>query len=301
MPEPPVPEPPAPAPPAPDAPPSACPGGAPAADERVPLVRAAVRILVEAAVYRIRKHEAGNLLGTVSLLIARGATIPELAVRTTFAGILNLFIYLFNDLFDVRLDLASPGKDPTKSEFLSRHRRAAAFALALMFVVLLAMALLHARILVVALLVCVALDFIYSGWLKRVAFVDVVLNAAWGFSMTLCGVLERDLAHSLKLAGFLGLVAACFEVIQVIRDAPTDRAAGLRTTGTVLGTRGSRWLFRVLALGTGAYAVALLHSWAALALVLALLLPLAPARASRTWDLARVLFGLVWIALLLRV
>jgi 4-hydroxybenzoate polyprenyltransferase len=264
-------------------------------------VPAAVRIVVEAAVYRIRKHEAGNLLGTVSLLVARGATVPELAVRTTFAAILNLFIYLLNDLFDVRLDLGAPGKDRAKSEFLSRHRRAAAFALAVMFAVLLAMALLHARILLVALLVTVVLDFVYSGWLKRVPFVDVVLNAAYGFFMTLCGVLERDLGVSLRLAGFLGLVAACFQVIQVIRDEPHDRAAGLRTTGTVLGTRGSWWLFRVLALGAGAYAMLLLHSYAALALLLALLLPLAPTRASRSWDLARVLFGLVWIALLLRV
>jgi 4-hydroxybenzoate polyprenyltransferase len=267
----------------------------------VSLVRAALRIVIEAAVYRIRKHEAGNLVGTVSLLVARGATIPELVVRTTFAAILNLFIYLLNDLFDVRLDIASPDKERGKSEFLARHRRAAAFALCVMFLVLLAMALLHARILVVALLVCVVLDFVYSGWLKRVPFVDVLLNAAWGFFMTLCGVLERDLAVSLRLAGFMGLVAACFEVIQVIRDEPADRAAGLRTTGTVLGTTGSRWLFRLLALGTGAYAVVLLHSWAALALVLALLLPLSPERASRTWDLARALFGLVWIALLLRV
>jgi 4-hydroxybenzoate polyprenyltransferase len=267
----------------------------------VPLVRAAVRIVAEAAVYRIRKHEAGNLFGTVSLLVARGATIPELVVRTTFAAVLNLFIYLLNDLYDVRLDIASPDKERGKSEFLARHRRAAAFALALMFAVLLAMGLLHARILVIALLVNVALDFVYSGWLKRVPFVDVVLNAAWGFSMTLCGVLERDLRVSLPLAGFMGLVAACFEVIQVTRDEPADRAAGLRTTGTLLGPGGCRWLFRALAVGTGAYAVLLLHSWATLALLLALLLPLEPGRASRSWDLARVLFGLVWIALLLRV
>jgi 4-hydroxybenzoate polyprenyltransferase len=280
------------------APPAAAAAASPAP---VPLLRAALRIVVEAAVYRIRKHEAGNLFGTVSLLVARGATIPELAVRTTFAAILNLWIYLLNDLYDVRLDLDSPGKERGKSEFLARHRRAAAFALALMLVVLLAMAVLHSRILVVALLANVALDFVYSGWLKRVPFVDVVLNAAWGFSMTLCGVLERDLHVSLKLAGFMGLVAACFEVIQVIRDEPADRAAGLRTTGTVLGTGGSRWLFRALALGTAAYAVVLLHSWAALALLLALVLPLAPARAARSWDLARVLFALVWIALLLRV
>jgi 4-hydroxybenzoate polyprenyltransferase len=276
-------------------------GSAAAPAERVPLWRAAVRIVVEAAVYRIRKHEAGNLFGTVSLLVARGATLPELAVRTTFAAILNLFIYLLNDVYDVRLDIDAPNKERGKSEFLARHRGAAALALALMFAVLLAMAVLHARILVVALLVNVALDFVYSGGLKRVPFVDVLLNAAWGFSMTLCGVLQRDLHVSLRLAAFMGLVAASFEVIQVTRDEPADRAAGLRTTGTVLGPAGCRWLFRALVLGATAYAVLVLHSWAALALLFALFLPFTPARASRSWDLARVLFGLVWIALLLRV
>jgi 4-hydroxybenzoate polyprenyltransferase len=275
------------------------PASAPAAPASLPW--AALRVVGDAAIYRIRRHEANNLLGTLSLLVARGATLTELGVRGFFAILLNLFIYLLNDLFDARLDLESPGKDRAKTEFLVRHRRAAITALAALFLIMLGIAVAHSWILVVALGVNVALDFVYSGWLKRWPFVDLLLTGAWGFSMTLVGVLERDLAVSLSLAGYLGLVSACFQVIQATRDEPADRAAGLRTTANLLGARGARWLFRGLTVATAVYAMALLGSYAAPALLLALLLPLDPARAARSWDLARVLFGVVWLALLLGV
>jgi len=260
-----------------------------------------VQVAVDAAVYRIQRREAANLLATMSLLFFRGATVTEFVLRTTSAALLNLFIYLFNDLCDVELDLKAPSKDRAKTTFLFEHRQAAKVALGVLFFVLFAMALFGGRILLYALFVNVGLDLLYSLWLKRVPLVDIVLTAMWGFSMTLCGVLERDIPHALLLAGYLGLVSACFEVIQVIRDEPSDRQAGLRTTGTVLGVKGATWLFRMLALGTGAYAVGGLGSVAGYALVLGVVLPLDPERASRSWDLARGLFGAVWLALLVGV
>lgn len=272
-----------------------------ASPERVPLLRAALRVLGETAAYRIRKHEANNLAGTVSLLVARGATLPDLALRTAFAALLNLLVYLLNDLGDVELDLGTPGKDRRKTEFLRQHRRAALVALVSIFVVLLAVALLHAPVLVAALVASSALVGVYTFWLKRLPLVDVALMGVCGFTMTLCGVREGDLWRSLTLAGFLGLVSASFQVLQVVRDVAADRAAGLRTTAAVLGLRGAGLLFRGLTLVLAAYAFFVVHSYAAVGVLLALALPVDPTRATRTWDLARLLFGAAWIAMLLGV
>ena len=263
--------------------------------------RAALRILGETALYRVRKHEANNLLGTLSLLLARGAPLSDLVLRTLFAAVLNLLVYLLNDLGDVQLDLATPGKDRGKTEFLRQHRPAAWLALGTMFAVLVVVGLLHSWLLCAAAVGTTAIVGAYTFWLKRQPFVDVGLMLLCGFSVTLCGVREADLSRSLMLAGFLGLVSACFQVLQVTRDVEADRTAGVRTTAAVLGPRGAAWLFRGLTVATAASAFLGPRSLAGLGLALALLLPVDPRRAARSWDLARVLFGAVWIAMLVGV
>ncbi|HEY3358244.1 MAG TPA: UbiA family prenyltransferase [Polyangia bacterium] len=266
---------------------------------RVSLGRAALRILGDTALYRIRKHEANNLIATLSLLIARGAPLGDLLVRTAFAALLNLLVYLLNDLGDVELDLTTPGKDRRKTEFLHQHRAAALVAMGAIFAVLVVVGLLHSPLLVAAAVASTAIVAVYTFWLKRRPFVDVGLMAVCGFTMTLCGVREADLARSLVLAGFLGLISANFQVLQVTRDVVADQAAGLRTTAAVLGARWAGLFFRGLTVLTAAYALLVTRSYAGLGLVVVLFLPVSAARAARTWDAARVLFGAVYLAMLL--
>ncbi len=275
--------------------------GEPVAASSTSFLAAGMRIVWDTALYRVRRHEAGNLIATASLLIARGAGVADLALRVGFAALLNLLAYLLNDLCDVDADLAAGTKDRRKTEFLRDHRGAALAVLAALFLVLLGVALWHSALLVVALVASVAIVGAYSLRLKSVPVVDLVLAAAGGFSMTLVGVRRADLRTSLLLAGFLGLVSACFQAIQVTRDRPADLAAGLRTSAVALGPRGIVWAFRLLALATAAYGVLALGRFAPLVVVAAVLLPLDEARATRSWDLARLLFGLAWIGLLLGV
>jgi 4-hydroxybenzoate polyprenyltransferase len=287
-------------------------------------LRAALRIAWEALLFRLRRREANNILTSLSLAVAFHLPFLDLAFRALFSVLLNLFVYLMNDYYDIELDLASPQKDQAKARFMDEHRGAAIGALLGLALLLLVMGALHSSLLVVALLANTAVGLIYSGWLKRWPLADLVLMAVWGASMALVGLPIDALPASVrslvpagfglsgiagvtgaaasaltgwKLVGLLALLCSAFEMIQVVRDEPGDRTAGIVTTGVLLGA-GAAWVFRGLVLVAAIYACLALHSIVPGVLILAGLLPLTPAQADRTWDMCRVLFGSVWLALL---
>ena len=254
-------------------------------------------IVAESAMYRIRRREANNLLTSVSLMVALGLPWADVALRGLFAAVLNVYVYLMNDYCDIERDLASPQKDSTKARFMYDHRGAARLALWGLSALLLAGALLHSRLMVAAWALNTAVVWSYSAWFKRVPIADVILMTICGATMTLVAIPE-DSAVGWALVGFLGIICASFEVIQVIRDAPGDEASGVTTTAVLLGAARAAWLFRVIVAGGAAYGWLLLGTPATFLLLAALLFPLNPDRASRTWDWCRALFGLVWALLL---
>ena len=83
----------------------------------------------------------------------------------------------------------------------------------------------------------------------------------------------------------------------MLRDEPSDRAAGVRTTAVVWGARATSRLAKVLILASAIYAATMIHP-AGMVLALGVFVPLRPDRAARSWDALRVLFGLTWLALL---
>ena len=89
---------------------------------------AAAQILWDVIHYRLRKLEMANLAGAVSIAVALGLSLSEVAYRTLFAFVLNVFVYLNNDYVDLHFDLDSPDKDQDKTRFL-QHNRGAAIAL----------------------------------------------------------------------------------------------------------------------------------------------------------------------------
>lgn len=286
----------------------------------------ALRIIWEAALYRVKRREANNLLTSASLMIALGFAGLDVAYRTLFAALLNVFIYLQNDYYDIELDLASPQKDQAKARFMADHRGAARGALAGLAALLLLSALLHSPVLVVAFAMNALVVFVYSAWLKRWPLVDVAMMGIWGVTMAMVALplgalpagIERWLASPVQLAWLaagsaataaqvalawklillLGLLCAAFEVIQVVRDEPGDRETKIVTTAVLLGSRGAAWLFRAIVAGTAAYGLLVVGAPVSLVLLVAVALPLTPERADRTWDLCRILFGLTWVAIL---
>ena len=264
------------------------------------MLKAALTITAQAALYRIRKREANNLVSTVTLMLAFHLPYGDLAYRTIWAVVLNLYIYLMNDYCDIARDLQSPQKDQAKARYMADNRRAAQAALLGLGGILLAGALLHSSLLVIALAANTVVVWSYSAWFKQVAIVDVILMAICGVTISLPGVPEGDPA-GLRVAAILGIICASFEVIQVVRDEPGDRASGVTTTAVLLGVKTCQWLFRAIVLAAAGYVVFGVGSWLGLAFLAALLFPLTPEKADRTWDLCRLLFGGIWFGVLAQV
>jgi 4-hydroxybenzoate polyprenyltransferase len=260
-------------------------------------IAAAWRIVADTAIYRIRKREAGNLVTSMTLAVALALPWLDVAWRFGFGLLLNLFVYVLNDCYDVALDLDAPGRAHARTRFLAEHRRAGWAAVAVVAAVVAAVGAWHGLGLFLAFASTLIVVGAYSIRLKQTPVADVLAMGGWGVTMALVGF-PLDSRPGWWLAGLLGLLCMVTEVVQVIRDEPSDRAAGVRTTAVVLGPAAAAWLGRLLIASSAAYAALLLHRWLGLALLAGVCVPLTPARAARSWDLLRLLFGLVWLAIL---
>jgi len=285
-------------------------------------VLAALRILWQSFAYRVRMREANNLIVSVSMMLAFGLPGCDLVYRTVYALLLNVYVYLINDYCDIKVDLASEKKDRAKVRYMAEHKGAALGALLGLGALLLGAALLHTwllqapRVIVgyrcpppppgfarwvlpTAFVANTVVIGAYSAWLKRVPVVDLVLMAVAGSTMTIVGLPGRPLGW--LLIALLGLLSAAYETIQVVRDEPSDRAHGVRTTAVLLGARRAAWIFRGIMVGSAVFGFLAIGSPVTFGLLLAAPLPLSPERAARTWDMVRIIGGLVWLGLLLQI
>ena len=265
-------------------------------NEVLAAVQVAWRIASDVAIYRLRKREAGNLATSLTLALALGLAPADLASRAGFGALLNLFVYLVNDCFDVGIDLRAPGRDNARTRFLAEHLRAAWATVAALALALVAWGALHSMGLLLTALINIVVIVVYSRVLKHRPGLDLVAMAAWGLSMAMVGF-PLGSAVGWRYAGLLALLCMVTEAVQVLRDEPSDRAADVRTTAVVLGPRGTAAVARALIVAAAVYAAALLHPLGAV-LAAGALVPFDPARANASWDRLRALFGLTWLALL---
>jgi 4-hydroxybenzoate polyprenyltransferase len=261
-------------------------------------VWAALRIIWQTLAYRIRVREMNNLGVTASMMIAFALPLPEILYRGLYALVLNIYVYLINDFCDIALDLASAGKDQRKVRYMAEHRGATIGAL-LGLALLLFVASLRSWVLMAAFITNTLIIYLYSAWLKRVPMADLGMMAMAGATMTLVGIPLNLLA--LKLLGLLSLLCCAFQIIQVIRDEPEDRQKNVTTTAVLLGPQRTAWLFRLMMILGAAYGYGVVGSPLPLILLLALFLPLTPKQANRSWDIARLISGLVWMALMMQI
>lgn len=261
-----------------------------------PIATAAWRIAADVAIYRLRKREMGNLATSLTLAVALGLRWPDVATRALFGAVLNLFVYLVNDCFDVAIDLRAPGRDNVRTSFLAAHIGVGWGVSAALGLGLAVLGALHSSGLLITALVNAVVIFAYSGFLKHKPGADLVAMGVWGVSMAMTGFPLSSVA-GWRLASLLGLLSMVTEAVQVLRDEPSDRAAGVRTTAVVWGARATSRLAKVLILASAIYAATMIHP-AGMALALGVFVPLRPDRAARSWDALRVLFGLTWLALL---
>lgn len=260
-----------------------------------------IRIAYESFAYRVRKREANNLVVTFSMMVAFGLSWPDLIYRGIFALVLNMYIYLINDVFDVHVDLASPGKDQVKTIYISKHPKSAWLAVVLEALILIALSIGHYFLyqnilLILAFVINTVVIIGYSRWLKRIPFLDVGIMAVAGASTTMMGVPTNALGYS--ILGFLAILCASYQIIQLVRDMEVDQKEGVHTSAVLLGAKASRIGFIFLVIGGAIYGILLLKSFAPLGLLAGIVFPLTPEKAERSWDYARLVFGLVWLAIL---
>lgn len=255
-----------------------------------------LRILLDVAVYRLRKLEMANMVGAVAIMLTLRLTPEDLAVRTVFAFLLNLLAYLVNDYCDIERDLAID-REAEKTRFLAEHRQVAFWVQVALFGTLVGVGVLWSAGLVLAAAAGAGICWLYTARLKETPYWDVAAMAAWGVGMTLVAF-PLDSALGWLLAVQLGLFSSCFESIQVLRDHDEDAASGVRTTAVALGPRRTLLLARCLMVVSAAYALLLLHRHIGWAVLFAVLVPFDAAAPSRYWNRIRVVLGLAWVAML---
>jgi 4-hydroxybenzoate polyprenyltransferase len=256
---------------------------------------AAVKIVADVLAYRLRKLEMANLAGGISISVSLHLPWTDVAARALFAVGLNVLVYLNNDYIDVDIDLASADKDNEKTRFLAEHRGAALFAQLAVAGLLGATAWAYEPGLFVPLVAGGGICWVYSAYLKRLPFLDLLAIMIWGLTMPLSGV-PLSSALGWGMAVQLGLFAGVFEAIQVIRDANEDAVVeGVRTTGVVLGQRRTLALARGLMLLCCLYTAAVMHPLAALVLAGAFLVPFTPERIERYWTRVKLVYGAAWL------
>ena len=263
--------------------------------ERAAALVAALRILLDVIVFRVRRLEMANLAGAVAIMAVLRLPLGEAAVRTVFALVLNALVYLNNDYVDVDLDAQTPDKDRAKVAFLQAHKREA-FALQWVLFGVLCLIATAAPGLWLALVLGAGVCIAYSKWLKHIPGLDILAMGVWGFAMPLCGSpLDRSLG--LLLALQLGLMSAVFETIQVIRDYDADRSAGVRTTAVALGVGRTLWLARALMLASALYAALVLQPVAGAIAAAALLVPMRQDAVDTYWTRIKLISGVAWLCI----
>lgn len=250
------------------------------------------RIVWEVLAYRLRHLEMANMFAAASLVLALRLPWREAALRMSFALLLNVLAYTTNDYYDAERDLAE-GRAPEKTRYLLEHKPAALGAQWVIVVVLAAIALYVDPAMLLALVLGAGTCWAYSARLKALPLWDVLSMTVWGAAMPLCAVpLART--EGLLLLGQLALFSTCFELLQVLRDRPTDAPAGIRTTAVALGASTTEIVFRAAAVVSALYGMLFVHTTFAILLFAGAAVPV-QSNPERGWNLARLAFGIAWL------
>lgn len=256
---------------------------------------ASLTILLDVAVFRLRKLEMANLAAALVLSLVLRLPPHETALRLLAAGVLNLLVYLNNDYLDVAADLQAADRDASRTRFLHAHLGTARTLQWLLAAALVALGALIGPGLILTLLAGGGICIAYSAKLKHVPYADIAAMAAWGVAMPLVGA-PVDSRLGWLMALQLGCFSAVFESLQVLRDREKDSRAGVRTSAVLFGGARTVVIARGLMLVCAGFGAACLHPVFGGGLALALLLPLSEANAARDWTRVKAVYGLCWLA-----
>ena len=256
------------------------------------------KIYTDVLVYRFKKLEMANLIASLSIMLALTMPYEDILIRTFFALILNLLVYLHNDICDVEQDLASPKKQSESVQFLLDHLYAANIGQYVLVAILFGIALSYSYDLILVLIICIPTYWLYSEKWKHMPIYDVIGMVMAGAFMPLVAFpLHSGIGWSLTL--LLACFAGSFEAIQVMRDYEEDKLAKIKTTAVILGIKKTRMTFAAIMIFASVYTILMLNVFAGPLLLLCLILPFSLKKLESYWNQVRVICGLSWLIILM--
>jgi 4-hydroxybenzoate polyprenyltransferase len=255
-----------------------------------PSARLLARGVALPLVRRVQVGEGVLLAINVSLSLALRLPALSAVLLALHSTVLLVQMYALNDWWDAARDLNNPRKDQLLASDLHTHRTLFARALGIGHVASVgwAFALLGWRCGLVTAGV-LAVNAVYSFWLKGLPILDVIIVGLWG-------ALFAALVGPVRVVLPVGVMTAASHVFQAMGDRSVDLRAGITTTAA--SQRLALWVL------AGCCVVLVLSTWAIVGFPLALagLVPWIAALALRqslaAWLASKLAFGVAWLGVL---
>ena len=268
------------------------------AEAREHTLKVCYRLLSDAIMDRLRRKEANSLITNFMLLLAFHFGALHIAVRMAVTFVLNVLVYFINDFIDVDIDLANEEKDHVKALYIKGHKRTAFALIVCVTAALLILTLLYSKSVCLGVIPALLIIFLYTDYFKNMAYFDIIGCFVWGVSMAWPAIPDFSL-QGLKLILLLGIFTASFEVVQSIKDYDSDKKYDLRTTPIVIGIPKAFLLVRALYVLATAYTMFVLGEVQGILLLVPLLFR-TDQRIDVYWTKLRVVYGIVWITIMVR-
>jgi 4-hydroxybenzoate polyprenyltransferase len=262
------------------------------------LFKICCKLLSDAIIDRLRRMEANALITNFMLLVAFRFGILHVIIRMAVTFVLTVLVYFINDFIDVDIDLASENKNHSKSLYLRQHRRTAFSLIVCMSAGLIMLTMFYSRSVCFGVILALSIIFLYTDYLKNMAYFDVLGCLIWGISMAWPAIPDFSW-QGVKLILLIGIFTATFEVVQCVKDYEFDKKYNLKTTPIVIGIPNSFLLVRVLCVASTLYTVFVLRQIQGVIVLLPILFS-TQQKMETYWMKLRIVFGLVWITLMVR-
>ncbi len=269
-----------------------------AGEVREHVLKVCYRLLSDAIVDRLKRREANSLITNFMLLLSFHFGILDIAIRMAVTFVLNVLVYFINDFIDVEIDLANKEKDHSKALYIKGHKRTAFALIVCVSAVLLILTLLYSKSVCIGVILSLLIIFLYTDYFKNMAYFDVIGCFVWGVSMAWPAIPDFSL-EGIKLILLIGIFTASFEIVQCIKDYDSDKKYDLRTTPIVIGIPKAFLLARAMYVLATVYTVFVLGEIQGILLLLPILFT-TDQKMDAYWMKLRVVYGIVWITIMVR-
>lgn len=259
-------------------------------------MKTAFRIALDVFSFRIKRFEVGQLLVPFSVIFTYQYSGLAMLKRGGLVTLLFFFIHLNNDVCDLNID-QEENRAPDKTKFLRQNKN---IAIWLQWTIgsftLLFLYFFDVKFLMPVFVGGLA-GVMYSAWLKKLPFIDLLTNSVWPAMLILVSSPFFEFVGIL-LAIQISLFTIVVQPLQLLRDYDNDKKLGLKNTVIWLGIKKTKILIKFLILINSLYGVLFLHKFFGLMFLSLLLIPIKRNRTRSIIMMFRGIFILYWLGVL---